>query len=120
MKKVIFVLAASAICLLVFAFSKKAETATRYTFKFNTALPYTQANVENPANWSAASGTESCDGMDEKACTLEVDASFVSTSGSQPALRSAISIDTNVDVIHNTAYVTGTADGSSVIQNRSN
>lgn len=120
MKKSILVLAAVTIAISIFAFTTKQNTVTRYSFKFNSALPYTEANVENPANWSLASGSKSCDAVDEKACSMEVDGAYVNTSGSQPVLNSSINIQSDVDATHNTAYVTSTADQDAVITNKSN
>lgn len=94
-------------------FSKRA----RYSFYYTGPTTATQAEVEDPANW-ATTPPLSCNDVNERPCTIEVEEAYVNT-GSTPTLKSTINLDADQDLIHNTYYVAGSADGSMVIENQS-
>lgn len=93
---------------------------TLYTFQYNAppTNPYSQANVENVANWSYTTSNPSCDNTPVKACSLQVPESYVDNPGSSPTLDASIDITTGGSA--SVAYVASTASSSAVIENKSN
>ncbi|WP_162923686.1 hypothetical protein [Arachidicoccus soli] len=95
---------------------------TLYTFQYNAPSgmhPYSQANVENVANWSYTTST-SCNGVNVEACGLQVPESYVDDPIGSPTLDASIDISAT-ESSSNVAYVSGTAAGSNAtISNKSN
>nr|MBC7614375.1 hypothetical protein [Pseudopedobacter sp.] len=88
-----------------------------YTFYYSGPTDYSKANVENEANWTYVASTDLCDFIDEKACRIQIDESYVNNPTSSPTLKSSADVLTNTDLTHSTAYVISTADNGAVISN---
>ncbi|MFD2285953.1 hypothetical protein GJU39_01305 [Pedobacter petrophilus] len=98
--------------------SEKSDKRARYTFYYNGPLAAAQADVEQETNW-VTTPPLSCDNVNQRPCTIEVDANYVNT-GSTPTLKSTLNISADLDAIHGTYFVDGSADGSMNITNKSN
>lgn len=102
---------------------KNKNGDTLYSFEYNppsgATHPYSQANVENVANWQYTPSSPSCLGSD-RACSIQVPVSFVDNPGTAPTLDSTIEINAT-NSSPNVAYVNTTAAGADgSISNQSN
>jgi hypothetical protein len=80
MKKYLFGLSAIVLAIAAVAFTTPKLQPTEVIFRF-TGSVFSEANVENPANWAEVSSL-TCDDVDEKACRIKVD--VAKTSGTAP------------------------------------
>ncbi|RZK37834.1 MAG: hypothetical protein EOO90_24145 [Pedobacter sp.] len=92
----------------------KTTKTDQYTFRYN-GPNYSQANVENEANWIHDESV-ACTDVPQKACSIKVDASFVNNPLTTPTLKSSLNLAT--DLYSGTAFVEGSDDGSMEIINR--
>ena len=88
-----------------------------YSFEYQppSTDPYSEANVENPANWIYNASATSCGGIDKACALLDVPDAFVDATGT-PTLKDAINIvaqETN-----GVAKVTSTAATLATISNQ--
>lgn len=97
--------------------NKNANGRTMYTFYYSGPTDYSQAHVEDEANWTYVASSDLCDFTDEKACRLQIDESYVNNPTTSPSLKSSANIAADVNSTYNTAYVISTADNNAVISN---
>lgn len=98
------------------AFKASSTKRLRSTFYYDGSN-YQTANVTNPANWKYDEDGNLCSAVQERACTIQVDTSFVN-SGTN-TLKSTINLTANTSA-PNVAYVTGSADSGMGIFNEEN
>lgn len=84
---------------------------TSYTFEYvpPSSNDYSQAEVENLANWEYTTSTVNCGGSN-RACSITAPASLVNTSGDEPELKSEINLETKE--ASNEAYIISVETGA--------
>ena len=111
----VFVLLLAATLFFTQSAFKQTQKRALQTFYYN-GPNLSSTEVAKPSNWVYDSGANICSGINDQACTIQVDPSFVN-SGSN-TLKSNINLTTaNSPAPLITAYVTGSADTDMQIYN---
>ncbi len=86
-----------------------------------TTSPYSQANVQSPANYIYTSSDERCDDELDIPCKIQVSSSYYHTSGGVPVLNTSGTV-TNISASVNSATGTYYVNGGSLLDfsNQSN
>lgn len=103
--------------VLVFGGSafKADSKRVQYTFQY-TGSDKSRTEVEKESNWTYSPNAAGCDQIQQEACLIRVDASFVNTSGTptlDPSLNLIASPHTSTR-----AYVVSSDDGDMDIENK--
>jgi hypothetical protein len=88
MKKYLFGLTAIVLAVVAVAFTTPKKSMRADVFFRYTGSTFTESAVENPANYVEVADLSSCDGVDEKACRIKVDASDVQGTAPNRTLKS--------------------------------
>lgn len=96
------------------AFKNHPSKRTTLTFYYS-GPDYKSENVTNPSNWTYDPEENLCSGYNGRACTIQVDDSFVN-SGTN-TLKSSIAL-TATNSAPDIAYITGSADKDMDIYNQ--
>jgi hypothetical protein len=104
---------------LVFVFGGSAFKAdskrVQYTFQYNS-LDKSQGEVQKESNWIYNPNAAGCNEVQQEACLIRVDASFVNTSGT-PTLDPSLNLIATPHTATR-AYVTSSDDGDMEIENK--
>ena len=103
--------------VLVFGGSafKADSKRVQYTFRYNSS-DKSQAEVEKESNWIYSPSSAGCNQVQQEACIIHVDQSFVNTSGT-PTLDPSLNL-LATPYTSTQAYVTSSDDGDMDIENR--
>ncbi|MGA9651326.1 hypothetical protein [Pedobacter sp.] len=88
------------------------------TFYYHGPSTYTQAQVEDEANWSTVPSEDLCDQTNQVACRIDIDLSFVDNPSSPaPTLKSTANLVAAYNTSTSSAYITGSADPNMAKEN---